>query len=180
MFYVFYCILYFVIIRTTYGIGEHRLPVEETNPRQQHYGIELKPTLSHLYGTTPSASRTPRRFDCNLICVIRIMLLCKILDNLNLVTSSGTSHFCETEIEPFPYNVLVNFLLPQNRCRSLRIYVALRDRKAVQVYASMLVLFDVWVLCAFWICSAPLSRLTPIEALPQTPQGLCPLTPQAL
>ena len=80
----------------------------------------------------------------------------------------------------FSYNVLVNFLQPQNRCRSLRIYVALRDRKAVQVYASMLVLFDVWVLCAFWICSAPLSRLTPIEALPQTPQGLCPLTPQAL
>ncbi len=104
----------------------------------------------------------------------------QILDILNLVTSSGTSHFWETEIEPFPYNVLVNFLLPQNRCRSLRIYVALRDRKAVQVYASMLVLFDVWVLCAFWICSAPLSRLTPIEALPQTPQGLCPLTPQAL
>ena len=48
IFYVFYCILYFVIIRTTYGRGEHRLPVEETNPRQQHYGIELKPTLSHL------------------------------------------------------------------------------------------------------------------------------------
>ena len=39
----------------------------------------------------------------------------QILDNLNLVTSSGTSHFCETEIEPFPNNVLVNFLLPQNR-----------------------------------------------------------------
>ena len=59
--------------------------------------------------------------------------------------------------------------------RYLRIYVVLRDRKAVQVYASMLVLFDAWVLCAFWICSAPLSRLTPIEALPQTPTGLCPV-----
>ena len=57
----------------------------------------------------------------------------QILDILNLVTSSGTSHFCETEIEPFPYNVLVNFLLPQNRCRSLRIYVALRNKKAVQI-----------------------------------------------
>ena len=101
----------------------------------------------------------------------------QILDNPNLVTSSGTSYFCETEIEPFPYNVLVNFLLPQNRCRSLRICVALRDRKAVQVYASMLVLFDVWVLCAFWICSAPLSRLTPIEALPQTPLGALPPDP---
>ena len=101
----------------------------------------------------------------------------QILDNLNLVTSSGTSHFCETEIEPFPYNVLANFLLPQNRCRSLRIYVALRNKKAVQVYASMLVLFDVWVLCAFWICSAPLSRLTPIEALPQAPLGALPPDP---
>ena len=101
----------------------------------------------------------------------------QILENPNLVTSSGTSHFCETEIEPFSYNVLVNFLLPQNRCRSLRIYVALRDRKAVQVYASMLVLFDVWVLCAFWICSAPLSRLTPIEALPQAPLGALPPDP---
>ena len=61
--------------------------------------------------------------------------------------------------------------------RSLRIYVVLRDRKAVQVYASMLVLFDVWVLCAFWICSAPLSRLTPIEALPQAPLGALPPDP---
>ena len=77
----------------------------------------------------------------------------------------------------FSYNVLANFLLPQNRCRSLRIYVALRNKKAVQVYASMLVLFDVWVLCAFWICSAPLSRLTPIEALPQTPLGALPPDP---
>ena len=54
----------------------------------------------------------------------------QILENPNLVTSSGTSHFCETEIEPFSYNVLVNFLPPQNRCRSLRIYVALRDKKS--------------------------------------------------
>ena len=69
------------------------------------------------------------------------------------------------------------FVVPQNRCRSLRIYVVLRDRKAVQVYASMLVLFDAWVLCAFWICSAPLSRLTPIEALPQAPLGALPPDP---
>ena len=61
--------------------------------------------------------------------------------------------------------------------RSLRIYVVLRDRKAVQVYASMFVLFDVWGLCAFWICSAPLSRLTPIEALPQAPLGALPPDP---
>ena len=53
----------------------------------------------------------------------------QILENPNLVTSSGTSHFCETEIEPFPYNVLVNFLLPQNRCRSLRTLPCIRGHK---------------------------------------------------
>ena len=74
-----------------------------------------------------------------------------------------------------PYGLFGRVCCAANSLRSLRIYVVLRDRKAVQVYASMLVLFDVWVLCAFWICSAPLSRLTPIEALPQTPLGALPL-----
>ena len=73
-----------------------------------------------------------------------------------------------------PYRLFGRVCYAAKSLRSLRIYVVLRDRKAVQVYASMLVLFDVWVLCAFWICSAPLSRLTPIEALPQAPTGLCP------
>ena len=41
--------------------------------------------------------------------------------------------------------------------------------------------FDLFFTLLFFSCiSAPLSRLTPIEALPQAPQGLCPLTPQAL
>ena len=92
----------------------------------------------------------------------------------------------------FVYMVLVAYHAGE-RCSPLRIIRAsllcrkiaslfadlrlLRDRKAVQVYASMLVLFDVWVLCAFWICSAPLSRLTPIEALPQAPLGALPPDP---
>jgi hypothetical protein len=104
----------------------------------------------------------------------------QILDNLNLVTSSGTSHFCETEIEPFPYNVLVNFLLPQNRCRSLRIYVALRDKKAVQIEFSDITFIWYQTFMCFLVLFCTACRLTPIEALPQTPQGLCPLTPQAL
>ena len=76
-----------------------------------------------------------------------------------------------------PYRLFGRVCYAAKSLRSLRIYVVLRDRKAVQVYASMLVLFDVWVLCAFWICSAPLSRLTPIEALPQAPLGALPPDP---
>ena len=76
-----------------------------------------------------------------------------------------------------PYGLFWRVCYTAKSLRSLRIYVVLRDRKAVQVYASMLVLFDVWVLCAFWICSAPLSRLTPIEALPQAPLGALPPAP---
>ena len=76
-----------------------------------------------------------------------------------------------------PYGLFGRVCCAAKSLRSLRIYVVLRDRKAVQVYASMLVLFDVWVLCAFWICSAPLSRLTPIEALPQTPLRALPSEP---
>ena len=75
-----------------------------------------------------------------------------------------------------PYGLFGRVCCAAKSLRYLRIYVVLRDRKAVQVYASMLVLFDAWVLCAFWICSAPLSRLTPIEALPQAPLGACPWT----
>ena len=76
-----------------------------------------------------------------------------------------------------PYGLFGRVCCAAKSLRSLRIYVVLRDRKAVQIYASMLVLFDVWVLCAFWICSAPLSRLTPIEALPQAPLGALPPDP---
>ena len=76
-----------------------------------------------------------------------------------------------------PYGLFGRVCCAAKSLRSLRIYVVLRDRKAVQVYASMLVLFDVWALCAFWIRSAPLSRLTPIEALPQAPLGALPPDP---
>ena len=167
MFYVFYCILYFVIIRTTYGRGEHRLPVEETNPRQQHYGIELKPRRP-----APLAVSTAISFVLSAQCCSA-----QILDNLNLVTSSGTSHFCETEIEPFPYNVLVNFLLTQNRCRSLRIYVALRDRKAVQIEFSDITFIWYQTFMCFLVLLCTACRLMPIEALPQTPLGTLSLDP---
>ena len=73
-----------------------------------------------------------------------------------------------------PYGLFGRVCCAAKSLRSLRIYVVLRDRKAVQVYASMLVLFDVWVLCAFWICTTPLSRLTPMEALPHTPLRALP------
>ena len=64
--------------------------------------------------------------------------------------------------------------------RSLRIYVLLWDRIAVQI---VLLRYFFCLISYFYMLlilqSAP-SRLAPIEALPHTPQGLCPLTPQAL
>ena len=52
--------------------------------------------------------------------------------------------------------------------------------KAVQILC-----FDIFIVSGLNFAlllfpSAPLSRLAPIEALPQAPQGLCPLPPQAL
>ena len=76
-----------------------------------------------------------------------------------------------------PYGLFGRVCCAAKSLRSLRIYICFGRGEAVQVYASMLVLFDVWVLCAFWICSAPLSRLTPIEALPQAPLGALPPDP---
>ena len=76
-----------------------------------------------------------------------------------------------------PYGLFGRVCCAAKSLRSLRIYICLGRGEAVQVYASMLVLFDVWVLCAFWICTAPLSRLTPMEALPQAPLGALPPDP---
>ena len=98
----------------------------------------------------------------------------QFLDNLNLVTSSGTSHFCETEIEPFPYNVLVNFLLPQNRCRSLRIYVAIRDKKRCRFNSPILLLSDIKLSCAFWFYSAPLVGLRLLRLCLKLRRGFAP------
>ena len=130
-----------------------------------------KPTIISLLDRTENYPITSSGERRNILHTARLH---NIVINSNLaVPRNGTSRAPSPTILPRLHHAA------KSLC-SLRIYVVLRDRKAVQVYASMLVLFDVWVLCAFWICSAPLSRLTPIEALPQTPQGLCPLTPQAL
>ncbi len=75
-----------------------------------------------------------------------------------------------------PYIFVPTVLPPQNRCRSLRVYIALWDRnKAVQSFCSDTALFCSLLLYAFSIISAPLSRLSPNEALPQAPTGLCPV-----
>ena len=47
--------------------------------------------------------------------------------------------------------------------------------KAVQSFRSDTALLLILLLYAFNHLSAPLSRLTPIEALPQAPTGLCPV-----
>ena len=47
--------------------------------------------------------------------------------------------------------------------------------KAVQSFCSDTALFCSLLLYAFLLISAPLSRLSPNEALPQAPTGLCPV-----
>ena len=106
----------------------------------------------------------------------------------------GTSDFCKAEIAPLPYNseIMANskhgrtLFAPTNiwasptaakSLCSLRIYIALRARKAVQIlflrYHFHLI-SDFYML--FFIKSAP-CRLAPNEALPHTPLGALPLDP---
>ena len=70
--------------------------------------------------------------------------------------------------------------VPQNRPALCGFYIVQEDRKAVQFGFFDTAFVQVATLQFFFYYSAPLGRLSPIEALPQTPQGLCPLTPQAL
>ncbi|WP_456028665.1 hypothetical protein [Ruminococcus sp.] len=70
--------------------------------------------------------------------------------------------------------------VPQNRFALCGLYVVQEDRKAVQFGFFDTAFVQVATLQFFYRLSAPLGRLSPNEALPQTPQGLCPLTPQAL
>ena len=109
-----------------------------------------------------------------LVNIVRTHLSC--LSNFPPATTLDL-HIVRQTQQTIPLHLIQASSSAAKSLRSLRIYVVLRDRKAVQVYTSMLVLFDVWVLCAFWICSAPLSRLTPIEALPQAPLGALPPDP---
>ena len=99
-----------------------------------------------------------------------------------------------TEISPSPYNAEIMQILntgdtrsplqlfglvysSAKSLRSLRIYIALRDRKAVQILFPRYhfhLISDFYMLLI--LQSAP-CRLTPNEALPQTPLGALPLDP---
>ena len=80
-----------------------------------------------------------------------------------------------------PYIFVLIVCLPQNRCRSLRTLPSIRKHKKSGADFLLRHRFVyILTLSFFFYYSAPLSRLAPIEALPQAPQGLCPLTPQAL
>ena len=104
----------------------------------------------------------------------------------------GTSDFCKAEIAPLPYNseIITNsehgrtLFAPTviwaspttaKSLRSLRIYIALRARKAVQI---LFLRYHFHLISYFYLLlilqSAP-CRLTPNEALPHTPTGLCPV-----
>ena len=70
-------------------------------------------------------------------------------------------------------------------CRKIAValcgfYFVYLDRKSGAEICSPTPLYCSFYFCVLFYFSAPLSRLSPNEALPHTPQGLCPLTPQAL
>ena len=93
-----------------------------------------------------------------------------VCTNSNLTTPrNGTSR------APAP-TIMHYFAMPQNRCRSLRILPSIRKhKKAVQSFSLRHRFVLSFSLFFFYCLSAPLSRLAPIEALPQTPTGLCPV-----
>ena len=65
--------------------------------------------------------------------------------------------------------------MPQNRSALCGFYIVQEDSKS----GAEFMLRHRFVICFslyfFFHHSAPLSRLAPIEALPQTPTGLCPV-----
>ena len=112
-----------------------------------------------------------RRFVHNLICDIpNTARLNKFVIKPNFeIFRNGLSR------APAP-TIVCHILPPQNRCRSLRTLPSIRKRKkAVQSFHSDTALVCSFILIFFYCLSAPLSRLSPIEALPQTPTGLCPV-----
>ena len=99
-------------------------------------------------------------------------------DNVELdrQTRSGTSHFCLQKLRCSPTGILASFCAAKS-LRSLRIYVLLWDRIAVQI---VLLRYFFCLISYFYMLlilqSAP-SRLSPNEALPHTPLGALPLDP---
>ena len=76
-----------------------------------------------------------------------------------------------------PYTFVPTVCPPQNRFALCGVTLYKDIEKAVQSFYSDTALLFLLLLCAFISLSAPLSRLTPIEALPQTPQGTLSLDP---
>jgi len=96
-----------------------------------------------------------------------------------LARNSGLSHFCELANRNFakPLQFLLIVYSSAKSLRSLRIYIALRARKAVQILFPryhFYLIFDFHMLLI--LQSAP-CRLAPNEALPHTPLGALPLDP---
>ena len=67
------------------------------------------------------------------------------------------------------------FVVPQNRYALCGFYFVYLDRKSGAEIFSPTPLYCFFYFCMLFYFSAPLGRLTPIEALPQTPTGLCPV-----
>ena len=89
------------------------------------------------------------------------------------------SHFCELANRNFakPLQFLLIVYSSAKSLRSLRIYIALRARNAVQI---LFLRYHFYLISYFYLLlilqSAP-CRLAPNEALPHTPLGALPLDP---
>ena len=88
----------------------------------------------HLCFHKPCRGRRPRRPDPSTAFVP--CMACE--QNTNLAPPRGLSHFCELANRNFakPLQFLLIDYSSAKSLRSLRIYIALRDRKAVQILYS--------------------------------------------
>ena len=124
--------------------GEQRSPVEETSPRlQQLYDRRKKYNITLVGAGSLNSPLEVTRFEFT-IKSCRCTKTCE---------GFGTSNFCKAEIAPLPYNSEFTINSEHGRTlfaptviwasptsakslRSLRIYIALRARKAVQISFS--------------------------------------------
>ena len=100
-----------------------------------------------------------------------------VCTNSTLATPrNGTSYFCKAEIAPSPTGIRASFCAAKS-LRSLRIYVLLWDRIAVQIVLLRYFFCLISYFYMFLILQSAPSRLSPNEALPHTPLGALPLDP---
>ena len=76
-----------------------------------------------------------------------------------------------------PYRLLGKVCCAAKSLRSLRIYILLRDRENGADFVFRYYIYIKHNFCVLFLIKSAPSRLSPIEALPQTPQGTLSLDP---